>query len=70
MVFPNVVSGEGARGTDSVLMPGVTVAPHAVISRAILGPDAVAPENSRIGGNGSITLLVHDAKPSRKGAKA
>ena len=37
VIFPNVMIGEGAQVTDSVLMPGVTVAPHAVISRAIIG---------------------------------
>ena len=69
MIFPNVMIGEGAQVTDSVLMPGVTVAPHAVISRAIIGPDAVVQENARIGGDGSIALVVQDTKPARKGVK-
>ena len=69
VVFPNVMIGEGAQVTDSVLMPGVTVAPHAVISRAIIGPDAVVQENARIGGDGSIALVVQDTKPARKGVR-
>ncbi len=69
VVFPNVMIGEGAQVTDSVLMPGVTVAPHAVITRAIIGPDAVVQENARIGGDGSIALVVQDAKSARKGVK-
>ena len=69
VLFPNVMIGEGAQVTDSVLMPGVTVAPHAVISRAIIGPDAVVQENARIGGDGSIALVVQDTKPARKGVR-
>ena len=69
VIFPNVMIGEGAQVTDSVLMPGVTVAPHAVISRAIIGPDAVVQENARIGGDGSIALVVQDTKPARKGVR-
>jgi glucose-1-phosphate adenylyltransferase len=69
VIFPNVMIGEGAQVTDSVLMPGVTIAPHAVISRAIIGPDAVVQENAKIGGDGSIALVVQDTKPARKGVR-
>lgn len=68
VLFPNVMVGEGAEVTDSVLMPGVTVAPHAVIWRAIIGPDTVVAENARIGGEGSITLVVEKERTARKGA--
>ena len=69
VLFPNVIVGEGAQVTDSVLMPGVTVAPHAVIWRAIIGPDTVVAENARIGGEGSITLVVEKTRTARKGAR-
>ena len=70
VVFLNVVIGEGAQVTDSVLMPGVTVAPQAMITRAIIGPDAVVQENARIGGDGNIALVVNDVKPGRRGGKS
>ena len=69
VLFPNVIVGEGAQVTDSVLMPGVTVAPHAVIWRAIIGPDTVVAENARIGGVGSITLVVEKTRTARYGAR-
>ena len=68
VLFPNVIVGEGAQVTDSVLMPGVTVAPHAVIWRAIIGPDTVVAENARIGGEGSITLVVEKTRTARSGS--
>ena len=69
VLFPNVIVGLGAQVTDSVLMPGVTVSPNAVIRRAIVGPDTVVAENARIGGDGSVTLLVEKLR-ARKGARS
>ena len=69
VLFPNVIVGLGAQVTDSVLMPGVTVSPNAVIQRAIIGPDTVVAENARIGGDGSVTLLVEKLR-ARKGARS
>ncbi len=69
VLFPNVIVGLGAQITDSVLMPGVTVSPNAVIRRAIIGPDTVVAENARIGGDGSVTLLVEKLR-ARKGARS
>lgn len=69
VLFPNVIVGEGAQVTDSVLMPGVTVAPDAVIWRAIIGPDTVVTENARIGGDGAITLVMDKTRTVRKGAR-
>ena len=51
---------------DSVLMPGVTVAPHAVVRRAVVGPDTVVAENARVGDDGPITLLVDRGRGGRK----
>ena len=51
-------------------MPGVTVAPQAMITRVIIGPDAVVQENARIGGDGNIALVVNDVKPGRRGGKS
>lgn len=70
VVFPNVVIGEGAQVSDSVLMPGVTVAPRAVIRRAIVGPDSVIQENAQIGGDGPITLIVEGTRISSKGGRS
>ena len=68
VLFPNVMVSEGAQVVDSVLMPGVTVAPHAVVRRAVIGPDTVIAENARVGDDGPITLLVDRGRGGRKGA--
>ena len=68
VLFPNVMVYNGAQVIDSVLMPGVTVAPHAVVRRAVIGPDTVVPENARVGDDGPVTLLVDQARSGRKGA--
>ena len=67
VLFPNVVVEEGAQVVDSVLMPGVTVAPHAVVQRAVVGPHAVVAENARIGDAGPVTLHVDLSRVGRKG---
>lgn len=69
VVFPNVIIGEGAQVSDSVLMPGVTVAPRAIIRRAIVGPDSVIQENAKIGGDGTIALIVEGTRISSKGGR-
>lgn len=70
VVFPNVLVQEGARVTDSILMPGVTVASNALIRRAIVGPDTVVPECAEIGDEGPITLFMDKIRTGRKGAGA
>ena len=69
VIFPNVVVGAGAQVVDSVLMPGATIAPHARVRRAIIGPDTMVCENAEIGGDGPVTLFVEPPHILRKGAK-
>ena len=49
--------------------PGVTVAPNATVRRAIVGPNAMVPENAQIGGNEPIALFMEKARTARKGAR-
>ena len=67
VIFPNVMVAEGAQVVDSVLMPGVTVAPSAVVQRAVVGPNSIIAANARIGDAGPITLHVTQLRPRRGG---
>ena len=65
-----MVVERGAQVLDSVLMPGVTVAPNAVVRRSVVGPDAVVAENAQVGGDGPVALFMGKARIGRKGGRA
>ena len=57
VISPGVVVEAGATVTGSVLLPGTRVAAGAVVKRAVIDDGARIGRDTRIGGDGDITLI-------------
>lgn len=62
VISPDVRVEAGARVEDSVLLPGVVIRSGAVVRRSILDQDVEIGADSRIGGDGDITLVGGQAE--------
>ena len=49
VIFGGVEVGEGAKITDSVVMPGAVIGKNVVIEKAVIGNDAIIKDGSKIG---------------------